>query len=122
MDRPKKYIFTPKPRTVVTNSDLKLDEVKYYQIALYKNDKNLYHVRRITLNGNNSITEVKEAFFKKDNLEEFVKSKKTNTYKIYPVYSLNRVEYPTAADISLARSDILHHSHNYTGFSPYFCN
>uniref|UniRef100_A0A6C0ADI3 Uncharacterized protein n=1 Tax=viral metagenome TaxID=1070528 RepID=A0A6C0ADI3_9ZZZZ len=122
MDRPVKYTFVPKQRNIISNDNIKLKPVRFYQIATYKNNNNLYHVRRITFDGNNSITEVKNAFFKKYKLEEFIESKRDNLYNTYPVYSLDTIPYPTASDISLARSDILQYDHDYTGYSPYYCN
>lgn len=121
MDRPVKYSFVPKKRDIITNSFEKPAEVKFYQMAMYKADNGRYHVRRIVYDEDNRIKEVKTSYLTKDKIQDFVEKRRSNSYKIYPVYSLDTVTYPSSADITLARSVILSADYNYTGYSPYYC-
>lgn len=122
MDRPVKYNFIPKKRDIETHNFVSLPELKYYQIALYRNKQNKYQIRKFIINSYNEIIDVKSAYFNKNKIEKFVERKRKNSFRVYPVYSLETVSYPSASDISLARSEILTTDHDYTGYSPYYCN
>lgn len=118
MDRPVKYRFVPKKRDIMTNDHVKYDPVIYYQIALYKTKRG-YEVRRVFIDGEDRVRDVRVAYFSKDRVEKFVETKKSNLYKVYPVYSLKNIPYPSTADITTARSEMILVDHNYSGYAPY---
>lgn len=92
----------------------------FLQIANFPNQKtNLYHVRKFVINTDNEFVNIKEYFLNKHTYDKLLNIKKKHEYKLYAVYDLNTVEYPTMADILILKSDILGANYNYYGFSPF---
>ena len=91
-----------------------------YQICTFPNPKTQrYHMRKFTLNGNNEFIDLRNYNLSKKQCKKFFKIKKSNEYKCFHTYSLDNIEYPKMADISLSRSNLLSQNNDYTGFAPF---
>ncbi len=92
----------------------------FLQIANFPNSKTkLYHVRKFIINDDNEFVNVKDYFLNKHTYDKLFNIKKKHEYKLYAVYDLNTVDYPTMADILALKSDILGANYNYYGFAPF---
>lgn len=93
--------------------------ISYYQIASFADLKTkLYHARKFTINGNNEFVSVRDYYINKRTYEKLLRQKKNNEYKLYAVYDLNHIAYPTMPDILLLKSDILGTNYDYYGYAP----
>lgn len=89
----------------------------FYQVAAFADlQTNKYHIRRFTINHNNEFIDVKDRDISKRMFDKFLKYKKSNQYKLYPVYDLNYVDMPEISDILLLKSDLLS-NHDYAGYA-----
>lgn len=92
----------------------------FYQLATFPHPKNgKYHMRKFIINSKNNVHDVNDYLLDKDQYDRFLKSKKINEYKLYSVYSLNDVNYPTGGEILASKSDMLNNNFDYTGFAPF---
>lgn len=116
--------------------------ITYYHVAafskrdpLVNNNKGLpkgspnglYHVRKFIIDHNGEFINVKNYYVSKRVLVKLLKHKKDNQYKVFPVYDLNIIDYPTLPDILLMKSSLLSDkrsdplgNHNYSGFAPIY--
>ena len=94
--------------------------ISLYQIAAFADPKtNLYHARRFTINYNNEFVSVKNHYINKRMYRKLLKVKKNNEYKLFSVYDLENVGYPSLSDILLLKSDILSTNYDYYGYAPF---
>lgn len=117
MNTPRKFRFVPKKRDLLLNDSTSFSPVVFYQIALFKTKKG-YEVKRFYFDNNDRLLDISKAFMSKEKVEKFVDSNKSNIYKIYSVYTLDEVPYPSTSDITLARSDIIQNDYDYSGYAP----
>ena len=93
--------------------------VDFYQIAAFADQKtNMYHIRKFTINCSNEFIAVRNHYIKKRTLDRFIRTKKYNQYKTFPVYDLEYVDYPSLSDILLLKSDLLSTNYYYYGYAP----
>ena len=93
--------------------------VYFYQIASFADLKTKrYHCRRFTINYNNEFVNIKDRYISNRVLDKFLKIKKNNQYKLFPVYDLNYVDHPANTDILLLKSDLLATNYDYYGYAP----
>ena len=93
--------------------------ISFYQIAAFADlQTKLYHIRKFTINHNNEFVSVKNHHVNKRTYMKLIKHKKNNEYKLFSVYDLNQVAYPTLSDILLLKSDILSTNYDYYGYAP----
>jgi len=114
-----KYIFdTNKTNTTVHQKPQKY--TFFYQICTFPDmNTNKYHLRKFIINDDDKFTSIKNYRLSKLQHDKFFKTKKKHEYKIYHTYDLEDVNYPTLADISMSRSNILNNQHGYSGFAPF---
>lgn len=94
-------------------------DIHFYQLAAFADLKTkLYHVRRFTINSTNEFVGVSDHYVNKRTFDKILKRKKNNEYKVFSVYNLNSVEYPSLSDILLLKSDILSTNYDYYGYAP----
>lgn len=94
--------------------------VYYYQLASFKDPKtNKYNIRRFTINENDEFIDVKETSLNSKEFRKFIKTQKPNKYKVFSVYTLDIIQYPTLSDISLCKSEILSKNNEYYGYAPF---
>lgn len=97
-----------------------ISQLSFIQIASFPNPKTkLYHIKRFIIDQNNEFAGIKEYFLSKRRYDKLLQRKKRNQYKLYAVYNLNTVNYPSMSDILMLKSDILGSNHNYYGFAPF---
>jgi hypothetical protein len=96
------------------------DLISFYQVASFSHPKNnTYHFRRFIINNDNHFVNIKEYFLNKKQFDKFIQKKKSNEYRMYSVYSLNTVAYPTLSDVLLVKSNTLKNNYNYYGYAPF---
>lgn len=121
MDRQTEYIFVQlKDHNSLINSNMKFLPVIYYQVAMFKNNSNKYNLRKFIIDDENRIVDVQSYWMNKYNVKKLINDRKVNLYKIFPVYNLNCVPYPSAADLATARSNLINNTPNYTGYAPFY--
>lgn len=83
----------------------------YYQICQFKNPfTKLYETRKIIFNQNGDILQMFERSYKLDDLEKFMKSHKTNKYKMFPTKEMSEVALPAVHDMLETRSELLNNN------------
>ena len=93
--------------------------LSFYQIAIHQHPlTKLYHIRKFKIDENDNIINLSEYNIKKLHYDKLLTQKKNNEYKLYSVYNLNSVNYPTKSDILLLKSNILSTNNTYTGYAP----
>ncbi|ARF09805.1 hypothetical protein Indivirus_3_54 [Indivirus ILV1] len=93
--------------------------VNFYQIAAFADlETKLYHVRKFTINCSNEFISVRNHNISQRSLDKLIKLKKNNEYKLFPVYDLNYVDYPSLSDILLLKSDMLSNNYYHYGYAP----
>ena len=93
---------------------------KYYQLCSFKNPWNSkFHIRRFIMNERNEFVSIDENYIDAKKYERFVRSHKLNEYKLYNVYDLNHVAYPSMGEITIIQSPILDTVSDYSGFSKF---
>lgn len=104
------FNLTPKPNNLTT----------FYQLSSFPNPKHgKYELRRFLVNDENEFVEIKNYLIDKKQYNKFIKYRKRQTYKIYSVYDLTLVSYPTLSDILQSRSDMLSSDYDYYGCAPF---
>ena len=94
--------------------------IHFYQVSSFPNPKNgKYHLRKFVINNDNHFVNIKEYLLNKKYFDKFIQKKKSNEYRMYSVYNLNTVNYPSFSDILLLRSDTLKNNYNYYGYAPF---
>lgn len=92
----------------------------FFQIATFPNPENkTYHVRRFMINAKDEFKSVKDYFLTQKQYQKFVQKRKPNEYKLYSVYNLKMVKYPTLADVLGVKSSMLASNVNYYGEAPF---
>jgi hypothetical protein len=92
----------------------------FYQMALYSNPKTkLYHIKRFMVDENDNIIDMKNYNIEKEKYDKIVKYKKPNQYKLYSVFDLKNVGYPSKGDILVLKSNILASNNSYTGYASF---
>jgi hypothetical protein len=94
--------------------------VEYYQICAFKDkDTGLYQVRKFTINGNNEFTEIKIMKLNKKDLKKLLATKKQNEYRIYSVYDVQMITYPTLSDVLELKSQMITGLYDDYGFAAF---
>lgn len=94
--------------------------ISFYQISSFANPKNgKYHLRRFIINNDNQFVNIKEYQLEKKYFDKFIRKKKSNEYRMYSVYDLSNVNYPSLSDVLLLKSDTLKNNYNYYGYAPF---
>jgi hypothetical protein len=94
------------------------DILIYHQICSYPNPKtHMYCVRTLKINGNNEIIQRTEKCYNKRMIEKYLKSSRGNDYKLYSTYDLNSINLPSCGELLIARSELLTHDYEYTGYA-----
>lgn len=92
----------------------------FHQICGYPNPRTFKHcVRTLSVNGENEIIQTTEKCYDKKSLRKFLGSSRGNDYKIYSTYDLNSIPIPTCGELLIAKSEILSHDFDYSGFAPF---
>ena len=95
-------------------------DFKYYQLCSFKNPwTQKYHIRRFIMNSKNEFTNIQELYINSKQYQRFVKTHKPNEYKMFGVYDLNQVAYPSLGDIAIIQSPILENDNGYGGFAKF---
>ncbi len=93
---------------------------KYYQLCSFKNPyNNKYHIRRIVMNAKNEFVSIDEKYIDAKEYKRFVQSHRLNEYKLYNVYDLNYIAYPSLGEITIIQSPILQTDSDYSGFAKF---
>ena len=93
--------------------------INFYQLAIFADlNTKLYHIRRFTINQNNEFVAVRNHYINKRTFDKFLKKKKNHEYKMFSVYELDNVNYPTVSDILLLKSDILSTNYYHYDYAP----
>lgn len=93
--------------------------ISFYQIAAFADLKTKsHHVRKFTINCSNEFVSIKNHHVNKRTLDKLIRQKKNNQYKLFPVYDLDYIDYPSTSDILLLKSDILSTNYDYYGYAP----
>ena len=94
--------------------------VTFLQITIHPNPKTKkYHVRKFKINNEGNFVDIKNYYLSKNKYDKLLKSKKQHEYKLYSVYTLEEVPYPSESDILLLNSSMLKTSYNYYGSAPF---
>jgi len=107
------YSFTNTSCNNTTNPDKNKSEyinqnIVIYQVAGFKNYKtNKYDVRFVYINGKNIIENYKEYQITKEEFNKLKQSVNNNRIKIYPVDTLQYIDFPRNSDVLRARSCLL---------------
>lgn len=89
----------------------------YYQIAIFHNKNNKYHIRKIKYNEHFDIGEIKEYYVSKQILSDIINTIPDHKYKCYNVDKLE--ELPSVDNFILSSSSILNKNYSYSGIAPY---
>ncbi len=93
--------------------------LSFYQLALHPHPQtNKYHVRRFIIDGEDNFCDIRDYHIDKSQYEKFLNAKKLNEYKLYSVFTLAQIKYPTMADILLLKSSIIANTHQYYDYAP----
>lgn len=93
--------------------------ISYYQIAGFPDrTTNMTHVRKFTINCSNEFIRVRNHHVSKKTLDKLLRMKKSNEYKLFPVYNLEYIDYPSTSDILLLKSSILTNNFDHYGYAP----
>lgn len=101
------------------NNETTSDSINYfYQLCTFKNPKTKkYCIRRFTINGNNEFIDIRDGELDSRDKYKFIKTHKSNEYKLYGTYDLTYIDYPVLTDILLLKSSILAKDADYTGYA-----
>ena len=84
---------------------------KYFQLCMFKHPSNQkHHIRRLIIDSNSQITEIKELFISNEEYQKLLSDYKVNEYKIYPAYDLTNIDLPSGSEINILQSPILTNS------------
>ena len=115
-----KYVFGL--QTKKRNNDIKNRSVRYYyQICIHRNIyDNMYHVRRFTINHDNSFinTDTKNFKLNDDQYKQFFIDKKPQEYKCYSTYTLDNIKPPSASEIITSGSELFQTDRYSNGWGP----
>lgn len=116
-----KYTFLTPPKN--NDNNIKDNISFFYQICTFphpafKNSKK-FHMRKFVINDKNEFISINDYYLSKKQCKKFFEIKKPHEYKCYHVYSLDDINYPSLAEISTLKSDILSHDYNYSGYAPF---
>lgn len=115
MNRPIRYEFVS---NFDSNETADKECTKYYQICYFP-QKNKHQVRKFLIDKNYDYKSVKDHYVSKEKLQQFMKNKKCNEYKIFAVYNLDNINYPTMAEIITCQSNMITTNYKYYGCSPF---
>lgn len=107
------------------NEDDKIDDdyqhsLSYYQVCIFPDPKtNRFQVRKFILNRKNEFVKVKDYFISERRYKKLLNAKKVNQYKCYSAYDLQGVSYPSASDISIARSNMITEDNIHYGLAKF---
>ena len=94
--------------------------ISFYQIASFCNPKtHTYHIRRFIVNDNNEFVNIRDHYIDKRRYHKLLKIKKPNQYKVYSVYDLNNINYPSMGDVLGAKSSMISSNTDYYGAAPF---
>ena len=99
-------------------NDNTIDEklISFYQVASFINPKTQkYHVRRFVINNDNEFVNVRDHYINKKMYDKLFSVKKPNQYKIYSVYDLNSINYPSMGEVLGAKSSMIVSNSDYYG-------
>ncbi len=78
----------------------------FYQIAVFKNDNDKYHMRKFIIDSNNNFKN-EDYFLNHAQFKRFFKIKKPNQYRMFNTKTLDGVERPSLNDIYTLKSENL---------------
>lgn len=79
----------------------------FYQICSYKNENNMYYVRKFLFDENGIIKNHIIREYPKEKIEKFMKENVEIKYKIFPVSDFNLVSFPAVGDFVYILSDLM---------------
>lgn len=86
----------------------KYPAIKFYQIAMFpKGPSKTHAIRIVYINGQNELVDYKMGCITHKLYKKIIRQMAQNKYRVYPVDTLYYINFPSRADISLARSCIL---------------
>lgn len=118
----KKYFFlTPKSTSLYDDDKIQqCEEIKFYQIAIFPNPKvSKYEIREVIIDNLGNILRYKLYYVGENTHRKFIKSLRDNKYRLYPVYTLNDIDFPSCGDIILAKSGMINNDSGYSGFAEF---
>lgn len=93
---------------------------KYFQLCIFPHPlKQKHNVRRIIIDSNNKIIEVKESYLTKKEYNKILSSYKINEYKEFPTYDLTNISIPSGGELNLLQSPILSNNNSYSGYAAF---
>lgn len=108
--RPSGGNMTYNPKKSLTN---------FYQICQYPYSEGLHMVRRVTVNEEGAIVDVKHKGYETKRIKKFKKNNQPNKYNMYPTSDIRMIKMPTAHEILTSKSELLSQSgSNYDDYAP----
>lgn len=120
MSTEKYYFISPSSSNIY--EEHALEPIKFYQFCAFADPKTTkYEVKVFYVNGYNEITNYKQYFLDKKIRKKLLRSLTENKYRMFPVYNLDYIDYPSSNDISFARSAILNTETDISnlGYAPF---
>jgi len=87
----------------------------FYQLCSFKNDDNLYGVRRCKFDEKGQIINIDQKLLTYAQCKRITSTQRVNTYKIYPYNDVSLIDYPQPADLIGTWSELLNSDEKYTG-------
>ena len=106
MSKKVSFKFIPKTTQELVNSNYVPNKTTFYQLAMFPCPKG-YHIRRFIINEQGNFENIANKFLSEQEHSDFIQNTKQHKYKQYSTFDLNEVNYPSAGDVALMRSDIL---------------
>lgn len=115
----KHYVFTT-PASASFYNDVKLEEIKIFQICAFPDPKTgKFEIREVIIDGDNNIKTYRTLKVEKKVQRKLLRALRDNKYRLFPVYTLAHIELPSCNDISLARSAMINNDNEYSGFASF---
>ncbi len=90
----------------------------FYQIASHPHPKtNKHHVRVFVIDNDDNFNDVRDYNIDKSQYNRLLNSKKVNEYKLYSVFALDQINYPTMSDILLLKSSNIANTNQYYDYA-----
>lgn len=93
---------------------------KYFQLCIFPHpSKQKHHVRRILIDSNYKIIEIKESFLNKNDYNKILTNYKVNEYKEIPAYDLSNINIPSGGELNVLQSPILSNINSSSGYAAF---
>jgi len=122
MSKNKKYVFVTPKSTSLYEEDKPQPEkdFKFYQVAIFPNPKTArFEIREVLISGSGDIKGYKMYNVNEDTHRKFIRGLHEGRYKMYPIYTLESIEFPSCQDIMLAMSGMINDDNEYTGHAKF---